>query len=143
LKLDAQNEPGVFLAFGLDNKFGAVILVNQSACSCETQCGFCGKLQRKETHLHTLGIASQAPWIEKCCNTSFYDFDLLSHSLSSSLLLAHNRTQCSSTLHLHAQMMTMLSSCHQTMKKLKICYSKLLKLSRSGPFLLSMKQITF
>ena len=42
LKLDAQNEPGVFLGFGhLENTFGAVILVKQSLVVARHNVFFC------------------------------------------------------------------------------------------------------
>lgn len=123
LKLDAQNESGVFLGFSrfdhMDNKFGVVILVIQSLVVARHNV----ESFKEKKPSFTLGIALQVPWKEKMLQPKFMILIIfyLTHSLSSSLRLAHNRTQRSSTLHLHVQMMTMLSTCHRTMKKLKIC----------------------
>jgi hypothetical protein len=70
VKLDAQNEPGVFLGFG--HPSGAVILVKQSLVVARHNVAVVESVFpfRKETQCHTLGISSQAYWKEKCCNRS-------------------------------------------------------------------------
>ncbi len=125
VKLDAQNEPGVFLGFcHPENTFGAIILVKQSLVVARHNVALIENVfpfkEKKPSFTHWESLHKLIG--RKNAEIEVHDFltiFCLTYILTSSLLLLHKRNKRSLSFQLHAHLMSLQSTFHLMMKKLK------------------------